>query len=130
MINLTEQLIYKEEGFRKRIVFFISFGFFCISLTQTAFTTKDGISIIRQPAIHILAMGFFDLLAFHTAWLANPILLISYIALFREKNRPCSWVLLDCCVLYHFYITTGYLQMKAERKVKLSLTDWAIGCGS
>ena len=83
-----EQILIKKKSKLKTAVLIIGMGMFFISLFTNCFCTNVGCkSSIEAFAFGWLAL-FFGQAAF--AWLANPLLIIAWILIIRDKNS--AWI--------------------------------------
>ncbi|MFP5040107.1 hypothetical protein [Parasediminibacterium sp. JCM 36343] len=76
----------KKASLTKKLIVFASILVFIISLTQDAFKTDyyENIKGEGTPAFLLLLIGWLDFGKAGTSWLANPLLLYSWVMLFKK----------------------------------------------
>lgn len=95
-----------EINLYKKAILVVSILLFLISLTQTAFIL-DYKKSTAIPSIQVFLLGWMDIFdSIHSPWLANPLLIISWIMLFKKTTTALISSFFACCLAFSFLSVT------------------------
>jgi hypothetical protein len=126
-----EQIIVVEKSKFKSFILITAFGLFTISLFSPAFCTKSETIL----GIFAFLFGWFNLINGGIAffWLANPLLIIAWILI--SKNRKSAWIISLMATIvsllfmkYNFLTVSQVTQINSIVEIKQGYWFWLSSC--
>jgi len=127
-----EQILVEEKSKLKTVVLILGIGVFAFSLFNICFCTDNGC----RTSMEALLIGWLAMLTGGAAitWLANPLLIVTWILLI--KNKKSAWLF----GLAAFIISVSFLKFKVViedeaghynsiSKIGLGYWLWLTSCG-
>ncbi|WP_073553053.1 hypothetical protein [Elizabethkingia meningoseptica] len=90
-----------------KIILIISIGLFVLSLTQTAVFMNKGGDDNYMLSIACLLLGWAEVFEGGIAWLANPLLFISWILFLIKQTRITAFISLAALLLSLSYLSAS-----------------------